>query len=438
VSQPLTFDINIDQNEYLPAGGSVMHAAISVTADGSAAGMSGPTPTAAQVIMIDCSTSMTGPKLEEAKRATAVAIDTLRDGVSFAVVAGNDMARTLYPPGYRMAVASKGTRADAKYEVARLAAYGGTAIGTWLDLGNALLGGTDAQIKHGILLSDGHNQHQTPEELRATLENCRDQFVCDCRGVGDGWEAKPLLEIADVLHGSAKGLEDPLTLAEEFQAITENLMGKAASNVTLRLWTLPTVRLRFLKQIYPRIVDLTDRGSPGQGKYVDYPTGQWGAETREFHLAVDVPVGKTGDDAIRVAKVSMVTGEHQSAERLVRARWTDNPTLSTKMNHKVAHLTGQAEQAEAIEEGVNAHKAGNNEVATARLGRAVQLAHDAGDEHTLKLLKRMVEIHDATTGTVQLRNNVRGVDKEMLAVESKMTARLGSNPDGSGDDPGGA
>jgi hypothetical protein len=434
MTQPLSFDITIDQNEYLPAGGSVMNAAISVTADGSAAGMSGPTPTAAQVIMIDCSTSMTGRKIEEAKRATAVAIDTLRDGVSFAVVAGNDMARMLYPPGYTMAVASGNTRAEAKYEVARLAPYGGTAIGTWLDLGNALLAGTDAQIKHGILLSDGHNQHQTPAELRATLETCRDKFVCDCRGIGDGWEAKPLLEIADVLHGSAKGLEDPMTLAAEFQEITENLMGKAAANVTLRLWTLPSVRLRFLKQIYPRIVDLTDRGS-AQGKAVDYPTGQWGAETREFHLAVEVPVGKTGDDAIRVAKISMVVGEHQSTERLVRARWTDNPALSTKMDHKVAHLTGQAEQAEAIEEGVDAHKAGNKEVATARLGRAVQLAHEAGDEHTLKLLNRMVEIQDPGTGTVRLRHTVREVDKEMLAVESKMTARLG--PD-SGDDAGGA
>jgi hypothetical protein len=55
----------------------------------------GGAPTAAQVIVIDCSASMEFPhtKLPEAKRATVAAIDALRDGVAFALVAGADTAR---------------------------------------------------------------------------------------------------------------------------------------------------------------------------------------------------------------------------------------------------------------------------------------------------------------------------------------------------------
>src|SRR5215468_2386149 len=53
MNQPITFDVHIDQNEYLPAGGQVMDAAISVTTGG----VLRPAPTAAQVIMIDCSGS---------------------------------------------------------------------------------------------------------------------------------------------------------------------------------------------------------------------------------------------------------------------------------------------------------------------------------------------------------------------------------------------
>jgi von Willebrand factor type A C-terminal domain/von Willebrand factor type A domain len=420
VTQPITFDVHVDQNEYLPAGATVMDAAISVTAGGAL----GPAPTAAQVIMIDCSGSMSGTKITEARRATAVAVDTLRDGVAFAIVAGNHEARRVYPPDRPMVAAGTATRNAAKAAVRKLTADGGTAIGTWLELADELLADQDVRIKHGILLTDGHNQHQTPAELRRILERCRGHFVCDSRGVGTGWEAKPLLEIADVLLGSAGGLTEPGELAADFQAITENAMGKAAADVSLRLWTLPNVRVRFLKQIYPRIVDLTDRGSPAGERAVDYPTGQWGAETRDFHLCVELPAGTADEEPIRVAKLSVVAGAVASDERLVRARWTEDPALSTKINARVAHLTGQGELAEVIDAGLAARARGDIETATAKLGRAVQLAEQSGHRDTLQVLSRVVDVIDAPTGTVQLRRKMEQVDAEMAEVVSRTTVRF--------------
>ena len=422
MTQPLTFAVTIDQNEYLPAGGRVMDAAISVTADGGDG--RGPAPTAAQVIMIDTSSSMAGPRIEEAKRATAVAIDTLRDGVSFAIVAGTAEAQMAYPSTKRLVRASAANRAEAKHAVARLAARGGTAIGTWLTLANELLSGDSAQIKHGLMLTDGRNETESADRLRAALERCRGNFVCDARGVGTGWDAKTLLEVADVLLGSAAGLPDPRQLAEEFQSITEAVMGKAASDVTLRLWTLPSVRLRFIKQVFPRIFDLTDRGTAVSAQVTDYPTGQWGAENRDFHVQFEVPPGTADEEPIRLAKVSIVVGGQPSDERLIRARWTENPELSTKLNRKVAHYTGQADLADAIVNGLAARTAGDVEVATAKLGRAVQLAEESGHEDTLKLLAKVVDVVDAPTGTVRLRQSMSQVDAEMAEVVSRTTVRI--------------
>jgi hypothetical protein len=424
MSQPLTFAVTIDQNEYLPAGGRVMDAAISVTAAGGTGDVRGPAPTAAQVLMIDTSSSMSGSRIEEAKRATAVAIDTLRDGVSFAVVAGTGEAEMAYPASQRLVRASAANRAEAKHAVSRLTAYGGTAIGTWLTLANELLSGDSAQIKHGLVLTDGKNETESADRFRAALERCRGSFVCDARGVGSGWEAKTLLEIADVLLGSAAGLPDPRKLSEEFQSITEAVMGKAAADVTLRLWTLPTVRLRFVKQVFPRIIDLTDRGTAVSAQVTDYPTGQWGSETRDFHLSVEVPPGAADEEPIRLAKVRVVVGDQLSDERLIRARWTENPALSTKMNGKVAHFTGQAELADAIVDGLAARTAGDVEVATAKLGRAVQLAEESGHEDTLKLLAKVVDVVDASTGTVRLRQSMSQVDAEMAEVVSRTTVRI--------------
>lgn len=424
MTQPLTFAVTIDQNEYLPAGATVMDAAISVTAEGSADGGYGPAPSAAQVIMIDTSSSMAGSRIEEAKRATAMAIDTLRDGVSFAVVAGTADARSVYPKGKQLATASAATRDEAKIEVGRLMASGGTAIGTWLTLAHSLLDKAPAQIKHAILLTDGRNETEAAERLVAAIDRCRGSFTCDARGVGNGWDAKTLLAIADGLLGSADALVEPSGLAAEFQAITETVMGKVAANVVLRLWTLPAVRLRFVKQVYPTIFDLTDRGTTVGPQVVDYPTGQWGSEIRDFHVSLEVPVGTADEEPIRVAKASIVVGSQRSEERLVRARWTENPELSTKLNRKVAHFTGQAELADAIVNGLAARTAGNVEVATAKLGRAVQLADESGHEDTLKLLAKVVDVVDAATGTVRLRRTMSQVDAEMAEVVSRTTVRI--------------
>jgi hypothetical protein len=53
-----TFQLEVFQNQYLPAGGQVVDAVITVTSSG---GGVAPAPTAAQVIMIDCSGSMDNP-----------------------------------------------------------------------------------------------------------------------------------------------------------------------------------------------------------------------------------------------------------------------------------------------------------------------------------------------------------------------------------------
>ena len=90
------FTVEVDQNSYLPVGGNRVDAIVTVTA---ADGAGGPAPVSevVEVIVIDCSTSMTGGKIRAARQATVAAINALRDGVSFAVVAGNHVARQVYP-----------------------------------------------------------------------------------------------------------------------------------------------------------------------------------------------------------------------------------------------------------------------------------------------------------------------------------------------------
>ncbi|MFH9083074.1 VWA domain-containing protein [Streptomyces sp. NPDC017673] len=434
------FSVDVYQNEYLPEGGSEVNAIVTVTATGGGtigSAVSAPVyppggrPSAAVAIMVDCSGSMDYPptKMRGARDATAAAIDTLRDGTLFAVIGGTHVAKEVYPGGGRLAVADATTREQAKQALRRLSAGGGTAIGTWLRLADRLLSAADVTIRHGILLTDGRNEHESAEDLRATLDACAGRFTCDARGVGTDWEVKEVTGIASALLGTADIVADPAGLAADFTRMMETAMGKEVADVSLRVWTPVGTAIRFVKQVAPAVDDLTGRRTEAGSRAGDYPTGSWGDESRDYHLCLTVPPAGLGQEML-AARVSLVvpqpdgTAQNLGAQGLVRAVWTDDMAASTAISPQVAHYTGQAELAQAIQKGLDLRKAGDFDGATAKLGRAVQLANASGNADTAKLLAKVVDVVDAVTGTVRLKTRVAEADEMTLETRSTKTVRV--------------
>ncbi|MGW7098998.1 vWA domain-containing protein [Streptomyces sp. NPDC054838] len=428
------FSVEVYQNEYLPEGGRDVHAIVTVTSTGgaTAARSAALAPGgAAVVIMVDCSGSMEHPpaKMRGAREATAAAIDTLRDGTSFAVIAGTHVAREVYPGQGRLATAGPGTRAEAKEALRGLGSGGGTAIGTWLRLADGLLRGSGATIRHGILLTDGRNEHEEPAALRAALDACTGRFTCDARGVGTDWEVKEVTGIASALLGSADIVADPAHLSEDFTRMMENVMGKEVADVSLRLWTPVGAEIQYVKQVAPSVQDLTGRRTAAGPRAGDYPTGSWGDESREYHVCVRVPGAPVGQEMLAARAMLVMPGLRGEppatlAQGLVRAVWTDDLAASTAISPQVAHYTGQAELAQAIQQGLEARKLGDVDGATAKLGRAVQLASASGNADTAGLLAKVVDVVDAAAGTVRLKAKVADADEMTLETRSTQTVRV--------------
>jgi hypothetical protein len=91
------------------------------------------------------------------------------------------------------------------------------------------------------------------------------------------------------------------------------------------------------------------------------------------------------------------------------------------INDKVAKVTGRAELAKAVQDGLAAHRDGNPDMAVDRLSRARKLAEEVQDSNQMALLD---QIYDADTGTFRL--NRMGAQQEMrLDIESTKTTLLG-------------
>ncbi|MFF0865545.1 VWA domain-containing protein [Nonomuraea sp. NPDC003560] len=418
-----TFTLNIDQNKYLSTDAREVHAILTVASSGGGFAQAAPTE-AAEVIIVDTSGSMSGGKIREARQAAAAAVHALRDGVHFAVIAGTERAKVVYPGGNANLVrATPATRAEAERAISRLLAHGGTAIGEWLKLAGHLLSGYPNAIRHALLMTDGQN-NERPEVFGAVLQGWSGKFVCDSLGVGDDWVPAELRKVAEAMLGSFEFVRNQSDLAEFFRRVTQTSMSKTVADLSLRVWVPQTAKLKFVKQVSPTLLDLTGKRTDVNPLTGDYPTGSWGQEEREYHLCVEVPPGQIGQE-IRAGWVKLVRPDTQDvvASGNVLAQWTDDLAQSTQINRKVAHYTGQAELHELIQDGLSARAAGDVEAATARLAKARELAAESGREDTARLLEKVVEI-DPATGTARLRRNVDKADEIELDTGSVRTSRL--------------
>jgi hypothetical protein len=300
---------------------------------------------------------------------------------------------------------------------------GGTAIGLWLMEAYNWFAAHPNAIRHALLLTDGKNEGETSDYFMAAVDKCRGTFQCDCRGVGTDWEVAELRAVSSALLGSVDIVARPEGLEADFRAVMRAALDRTIGDVKLRVRTPRGAVVSLVQQVSPSIEDFTHRGTRADELTVDYPTGAWGNESRDYHLRIDVPPGAPGDE-MQAGKVSLVLDGEPQAPSSIRAVWTDDVALSTRINPLVASYTGQVELADAIDQGLEARRAGDDETATARLGRAAQLATETGNDNTLRLLAKVVDITDATTGTVRLRRDVEAADEMALDTRSTKTVRV--------------
>ncbi|WP_406832300.1 VWA domain-containing protein [Pedococcus sp. KACC 23699] len=421
-----TFTADVYQNEFLPDGGTDVHAIVTISCSGAGeAGQSG-SGDAAEIVIVDTSGSMKGSNIVAAQQAAATALDQVLDGVWFAVVAGSHEAKLAYPPDSRsgMVRMDARTRSEAKAAVARFWADGGTAMGTWLALATKLFASVpSATQRHAILLTDGYNQHETPEQLSAAVDAARGRFQCDCRGVGSNWQVAEVRKIATALLGSVDLIADSSDMAADFEQIMRQSMGRGVADARLRVWAPQGAQVIFVRQVSPTVDDLTTRRQEVNALTGAYPTGAWGDESRDYHVAVRLPAKVVGQEQL-AARVQVAVDDAVVAQGLVKAMWSNDDTLTTRIDPAVAHYTGQAELAEAIQDGLAAKAAGDTDTATVKLGRAVQLAVETGNEEATTRLRKIVEIEDAGTGTVRLKRSVNKLDEMALDTASTKTTRV--------------
>lgn len=420
------FTAAVYQNEFLADGGTDVQAIVSVTCANAGKAGQGGSGDAGEIIIIDTSGSMGVETMEGAKAAAIAALNEIVDGTWFSVISGNGAAFLAYPnvrSGPGMVRMDDRTRGEGARAINALSAAGGTVISTWLDLAGTLFASVpEVTQRHVLLLTDGEN-NEPASVLDAAIKRATNYYQADCRGAGTDWKVSEIRRIAQALLGTVDIIPEPAQMEAQFQEIMRGSMSRGVSDAQLRVWAPQGAQVVFVRQVLPTVEDLTARRTAVNDLTGAYPTGAWSDETRDYHVSVRLPAKALGQEQL-AARVQIAIGDDVKAQGLVKAKWSSDDNLTARIDSQVAHYTGQTELAAVIQEGLAAKSAGNEELATTKLGRAVQLAAETGNDEATAKLRKVVDVQDAEAGTVRLKKAVEKADEMALDTASTKTTRV--------------
>lgn len=415
------FSLQCFFNPYLGAGNTRLDAVLTVSSNVAVAATQSAGKRAVGFIM-DVSGSMAGEKLAQAKLAARRGIDLLSEDTWFFVVTFSGAAQLLVPP----CQATANNKFAAHQRIQDAKASGSTAMSRALARALDAVQASGADIASVYLLTDGQNDNNDTAHLPDVLEACQGKFQCDCRGVGTDWQPSELRRVSAALLGSADAITDAAGLEEDFKGFLARSMGKSIARAVLRLTSPRIVKLVTVKQVSPEIVDQLPLAVRLDEKTTEIPLGSWGAETRDYQLAFELPANAVGEEML-VCRPSIVAGsEAPIACAPVAVKWSADDVLTTRISKEVAHYNGQSELAAVIQEGLEAQGHGDEDRATRLLGRAAQIAEQSGNEEVTRRLKKVVDVVDAAAGTVRLRKADKAAAMELEMGGTRTVRRRGA------------
>lgn len=388
------FAISVAQNPYLPPDETTMYAVATVEfapAEETRADV-------AEIIVIDRSGSMAGPKFEEAKRAAKAALGAIRPDASFALVAGGTRATELYPGGGRLADGSVEHKRAAAHAIDAMKLGSATSIGAWLRCAADIAASRPEAIGHVLLLTDGQ-VNQLPSVYDADLDYCKGRFTCDAIGIGTGWNAEELGRIARLFHGTREYCRDLPDLARFFTAASERAMGKAADGIELVVKGPNGFELKGLWQAYPTERDLLPDGREAAGRRTAFDLGVWGAERRQYLMELAFP--PTGTGYRRDVRLELVRRGETVAGGLVSAQWTDNPAESEAFHPDVVHHRAQLAGIEHIRQGLRYWRERNPAAATHQLLTALERAEQVGNRAQADSIREFLDFDGRGNATIR-------------------------------------
>lgn len=273
-------------------------------------------------LVVDCSTSMSGARMQNVKVAAADLVEALDPQDRLALVAFSDRAEVL-APAQRVEDARV-----IKSALAALAAGGGTEIfqGLLKGLEEVRRFASPETINHVILLTDGRTYG---DEDRALIEARRagaDGISISTFGIGEDWNDQFLDDLARCAGGLSRYISTPSDVRAVLKQQVHGLSNTLMQNVKLEINTAPYMHVQgaYRAAPYLEILEYPGNGVVSLGSLM-------ADEPAVVVLEFIIEESATGER--RVARLDLV-GDEVAVPEPVRLRQDVNVTFTLELREE--------------------------------------------------------------------------------------------------------
>ncbi len=379
----------------------------------------------ALAIVLDCSSSMGGEKIQAARDGAIKVIQELDEQFSFVVIAFESRAHVIYGP----AEGIHGHKQKAIQAIQGLSANGGTSMSNALKAVIHSFNLYREWARTVLFLTDGQNGDRS-NTFQNSVEQCvREHISIYAWGVGTDWNANELRSLAEKTHGRADIIPRPQQIETAFRQTFNQIRQTALTNVRLALWTPAEAGVLQVEQASPTLVTLDIQPDAANPRQSIVPLGSFAiGEQRDFLINLKILPHEPGlKYMIMRPSVKFVDAQHADLEEKgareswVAVEWTLNMALAAKINERVAHYTREGELADLISQGNIALDRNDQRQAATLLLQALDMSEKLKNEEIARLLRAMVT-RDAN-GQPALKN-VDAVARQTLKIKQGTTSQL--------------
>jgi Ca-activated chloride channel family protein len=368
-------------------------------------------------LVLDRSGSMDGEKMNNLKEAVGYVVDHLGDNDLVSITIFDDQVETLVPS--RPAK----NRDEIKAGLASVIVRGGTQISDGLSAGLAELkkGLSKDRVNRIVLLTDGQTWDDEDACLKLADEAGRLGVEITSIGIGEEWNEKLLLQIAERSRGNSHWIQNPIAILDAFRQEMEGMQSVAVTNVTMTGRMSPGVRPVKVFTTVPMIADVSARTVSGGMLQADLGSLD-GRKGQAVLIEARVPAHKAG--AYRVGQVEIrydlpsggLSGRSVKAD--LNITFSADAAGAAKVNAEVMNLVEKVTAFKLQTQALTEADAGNIVAATRKFQAAVTVLLDLGEDELADAVKSEIAALKRTgsltaAGTKKLEYGTRKLTQVM-------------------------
>ncbi len=349
-------------------------------------------------LVLDRSGSMDGEKMENLKEAVSYVVDHLGDSDFISVTIFDDEVETLIPNQPAK------NREEIKAKLTKVIPRGGTQISDGLKAGLAEVkkGYSRERVNRVLLITDGRTWDDEDLCLRLAEEAGKQGIAITSIGIGDDWNEKLLLQIAEASRGDSHWIQNPIAILDVFRQEVEGMQSVAAVNLKVAGRMSQGVKPVRVYSMVPMISDISTKAVLGSNVVADLGSLD-GKRGQTVLIEARVAAQKAGK--FRVGQIEVTCDvpsqgiKGQSVKTDMFVTFTADVTTAAKVNAEVMNLVERVSAFKLQTRALSEAEAGNIAAATQKLQAAATVLLNLGEDDLAEAAEREI-LSLAKTGTV--------------------------------------